>query len=196
MSHVSAEAVEQVFCCGAAARLLPRICAAGWMAGAGLLALRLAGETDRAIGLSVAVLVASAGAVVSLWMLRQGHCVRHVLRVDRTGLTFVSSGGERRLPFEAIADLRFEGSLGPSRRWLAAVVLGDRDGRDWPICAQIDRAGELIEAIVLRSGRSDLAAWVDALRLSRRVRFGRAERALNFAIAALVMVSGALLPVR
>lgn len=193
---VTPETIERVFSCGAAARRLPRVCAGGWMAGSALLALRLGGQTQRGIGLSVALLVAGVGAIASLWILRQGSFVRSVIRVGTAGVTFAASGRESFLPYDSITDLRFEAPLGSSRRWLAAVVLGDREGRVWPICAQTEEVGELIDTLIRRSGRNDLRAWADALNLTRALSLGWAERALNLTVAAGVVLGGALFPVR
>jgi len=184
------ESAGALYYCGVTARWLPRILAAALLISALLAAERLAPQV-RAAGWGLfAPAVVLLGGLLALAVVRQGGEVRRTVRFSAGAVLFREGKRRFELPFDRIESMAWEPPFAVRRNWIPAVSLVDRDGRSWRIPAFIERGDQLIAELVHRSGRNDLAAWSEALRLASRL--GRPARAVSigYLVAATVLGLG------
>ena len=191
MSAEIAENVpEAIFVCPAAALWLPRALAGSVLAATVFVTGRvdplatLVGSRAFRTGL---VLV---GAIVALWILRRGNEVRMSIAVRSKSLAFRLGRADLTLRFDRIQAVRYDAPFGASRSWLPAVVLVERGDRDWRLPAMLEEGPRLIDEIVERSGREDLAAWADALRLRQRMGRSPMRVRVGYTLALAILALG------
>jgi hypothetical protein len=190
------EASEASYACGTAARWLPRV-VAGSLLTAGLLAVGRLGMQPGVPGArTFRMLLVMATALAALWIVRKGGEVRIRVHVAAAQIRFELGRRGASLSFEDIEGVRYEAPFGPSRFWLPATVLVGRDGRGWRLSALLDSGGRLVDEIVERSGREDIAAWVDALGIRERMGRARQRVRVGYAIAAGIVLVAALYALR
>jgi hypothetical protein len=184
------ESDGRLYRCGATARWLPRILAAALLVSALLAADRLAPRVRLAGWGLFAPAVVLLGGLLALAVVRQGGEVRRTVRFSAGAVLFGEGKRRFELPFERIETLAWEPPFATRRRWVPALSLVDRDGRSWRIPAFIERGEQLIAELLRRSGRNDLAAWSEALRLASRL--GRPARAVSigYLVALVILVLG------
>ena len=157
------------YVCGPAARWLPRALA-GSVLVAGLLAVAGIGSQAKIpLSQGFRLLLMMTTAAMALWIVRKGGEVRIRVSVDAQGIVFEAGSHRRSVVFEKIEALRFEGPFGPSRSWLSATVVVDKTEREWRLSGLLARGEELIDEIVQKSAREDLAAWADAHRIREKM---------------------------
>ncbi len=178
--------------CGGAARWLPRALAGSVLAAGMLAGARIEARGGVPGSASFRVLLVLAAAATALWIVRKGGEVRVQARPDAEGLVLTTGNRRARVAFDDLEAVRYEGAFGPSRSWLPAAVLVDRFGSGWRLSALLDDGARLIDEIVERSGREDLAAWVAAHRV--RARMARAVLLVRagYSVAAGVLAVGVL----
>jgi len=181
---------SRVYLCGIGARWLPRVLG-GAVLGAGLLAVARIGAQSTVPGARSfrGVLVVFV-AIVALWIVRKGSEVRLRVRVDRDGLSFEHRGRSAGLAYADIDAVRYEAPFGASRAWLPAAILSDRREREWRLCALIDAGDRLLAEVVERSGRDDLAAWVEAQRIVEKMSRSAMRVRVGYALAAAITLAG------
>ena len=169
MSEGEREARGTTYRCGVAARWLPRALAGSILVSVLPVLLRsdpdsrVAGSGPFHTGLILLV------ALVGLWVLRRGGELRLVIEIRADRMLFGAGSRQAELRFSQIDALRYEAPFAATRTWLPATVLIDRDGTCWRLSALLERGHLLIEELLARSGREDLAAWVDALNVRGRM---------------------------
>jgi len=185
-----------VFRCGAAARWLPRVLAGSVLATAMFVAMR-PGPASAVLGAREfrAGLVIMAG-VVALWVVRKGGEVRIEVGLGRNGLVLSRGPHRTELAYDEIDGLRYEAPFGTSKSWLPAVVLTDRRGAAWRLSSLLDRGGDLIDDLLQLSGRQDLHAWADALRIRRRMAGSGRRVGLGYGGACVVLLAGVIFYLR
>ena len=177
---------ELRFRCGPLARWLPRA-----LAGAVLVAALLAGqriEQRGGAGAQAQLLIVAAGAILALWVLRQGSEVRVEVEIDDRGLAFCRGAHRSALPFSAIERLTWAPSFSLSRTWVPGCVVLDAEGRHWRLCALLNRGDRLVEELVRRAGRDDLAIWAKERSLLRHMARTGMFVVLGYAAAATILV--------
>ncbi len=179
------------YACGTAARWLPRVLAASLLVSGWLLVVRLGPDSTVPGARSVRGLVVVAAALVALWIVRKGGELRLRLRVTDDGLRFEHRSHSAELPFEAIESVRYEAPFAGSRVWLPAAVLVDSQDRSWRVSALLDGGDRLFVELVRRSGREDLAAWVDAHRVIERMGRSAWRVRLGYALVATIFLGAA-----
>jgi hypothetical protein len=190
------EAAPSVYRCSAAARWLPRTVAATVV----LATLFVTGRFEGAPGvvgsprLRMALWIGAG--LFALWVLRKGAELR--LRCWLTGDSLVFDYGTKpnSLPFGEIESLKFAPPFSWRRSWIAATVIQDRRGQAWRLPVALVDGDLLVNELVTRSGREDLAAWVDALNVLPRMRRGRLHPFLAYAIAAAVAAAAIVFNLR
>jgi hypothetical protein len=136
------------------------------------------------------------GGIVALWLVRQGGETRIEVGLGCEGL-FLFRGAHRTvLRYDDIDALRYDAPLGSSRSWLPATVLTDRHDTEWRVSALLDRGDDLISELLRLSGRDDLRAWADALRIGRRMAGASRRVGLGYGVAAAVLSVGVLFVLR
>lgn len=178
--------------CSAAARWLPRLLAGAILAAGTLVALRIDPHSTVSGSRVFRTLLVVTAAVAALWVVRRGAELRVAVAVAPEGLLFGAGSRELRLRFEEIAAMRYEPAFGASRSWLPAAVLVDRDGRSWRLSGLLAHGERLTAEILSASGRQDLASWVEAHRIDRRMA-GAARRTGVGYFAALAILGSATL---
>lgn len=177
---------ELRFRCGPLARWLPRA-----LAGAMLVAALLAGqriEHRGGVGAQAQLLIVAAGAILALWVLRQGSEVRVEVEVDDRGLVFIRGAHRSALSFSAIEGLTWAPSFSLSRTWVPGCVLLDAEGRHWRLCALLHHGDRLVEELLRRAGRDDLAIWAAERFVVRHMARTGIFVVLGYAAAATTLV--------
>jgi len=129
-------------------------------------------------------------AIVALWIVRKGGEVRLRVRTEPDGLTFENRRISAGLAYADIDAVRYEAPFGASRAWLPAAVLSDRRGREWRICALLGGGDRLLTEVVERSGREDLAAWVEAQHIVEKMSRSAMRVRVGYALAGALVVAG------
>jgi hypothetical protein len=186
----SSASSEVEFRCRAAARWMPRTLSAAFLVGAMLAAFRLDAAKYLTFGPSVQGGVVVVGGIVALWILRAGAEARLRVRFDGGLLHFSAGSRNAALKLDAVDRLDREAPFGPSRRLFPAVVILDRDGRPWRVPVVIRPGEPLVREIVARTGRSDLEAWAESLRLEAWMRGGQWFVVAGYALAAAIVGIG------
>jgi hypothetical protein len=164
---------------------------------AGLLAVARIGAQSTVSGArSFRGLLVVLAAIVALWIVRKGGEVRLRVRADRKGLSFEHRGKSAGLAYADIDAVRYEAPFGAGRVWLPAVILSDRRGREWRLCALLAGGDRLLAEVVERSGRDDLAAWVEAQRIVEKMSRSVMRVRVGYALAAAVTAAGVVHLVR
>jgi hypothetical protein len=173
------------FRCGPWARWLPRVLAGAVLTAALLAAQRI--EHGGGVGLQAPLLVTVAGAILALWVLRQGSEVRIEVEIDDERLLFVRGAHRSELGFPAIESLTWAPSFSLSRTWVPGCVLLDDAGRHWRLSALLRRGDELVREIVRRAEREDLATWAEERALERHMGRTTLFVALGYSGAAAIL---------
>jgi len=174
------------FRCGPLARWLPRILAGAVLVAALLAVQRI--ERRGSVGLQAPLLIAVAGAILALWVVRQGSEVHIEIEVDDEGLTFQRGVHRSELPFTAIESLTWAPSFSLTRTWVPGCVLLDDAGRHWRLSALLRQGDHLVAEIVRRAQREDLATWAGERALERHMGRRTVFVALGYAGAAAILV--------
>jgi len=176
---------ERRFRCGPLARWLPRA-----LAGAVLVAALLAGqriEQRGGVGAQAQLLIVAAGAILALWVLRQGSEVRVEVEIDHRGLVFRRGAHRSALRFSAIEGLTWAPSFSLSRTWVPGCVLLDTEGRHWRLCALLRHGDRLVEELLRRAGRDSLAIWAAERSVVRHMARTGMFVALGYAAVATIL---------
>ena len=176
--------------CGAAARWLPRVAAAAVLLAFLLVSFRFQAWESNPGGSPLRVFMVVIGAAIGLWILRSGAEVR--LKVDledeRVRLSYGTVSST--VALDKVDRFEFDHPMTASRRLLPAAVLLDEKGTAWRLPVVLESGADLIDAIVERSGREDLAAWADSLPLRQRMNRAGLVTAVGYGAAAAVVASG------
>lgn len=171
----------------APARWLPRALAGSLLAAATLVALSVdpAGVSDysRPFGIALVVLA----AVAALWVVRRGAEVRVRVTPASKDIEFRLASSSARLAYADVDRVDYAPAFGPSRSWLPAMTLVDRDGEIWRVPALLDDGPSLVADIVARAARSDLEAWAEARGLASRMRGSRRRLAAGYGFAGMLV---------
>lgn len=178
------------FSCGAAARWLPRSLAGATLAVAMLIVAGLETETPIYGMRMFRILLVMLAAAVALWVVRKGGEVRMVVSLEEEGVAFEVGSRSAEVAYDEIEAVGYEAPFGPSRSWLPAAVLLDRSGRSWRLSGLLADGGRLVEEFVRRSGREDLAAWVDAQDIRSKMARSATRIRIGYAVVAVVVAVG------
>lgn len=180
-----------LFRCSAGARWLPRVLAAASLASGLLAAQRLDLARELPFARGVQVVVMGAGALLAVWLLRAGAESRLALTIGARRLLFAYGARTVGLEYEQIERLDYEAPFGMSRQLFPAVVLRDRDGRDWRVPVVLTEGGRALHELLERAGRDDLVEWAATLRLGARMGRGAIVVATGYALAAALLLAAA-----
>ncbi len=180
----------RVYRCGSAARWLPRALAAAVL-GVALVAAGGIDPTDR-LGLTrpLRIFVVMSGAVSALWLMRKGAELRLRVHVNAGGLGLERGAWKGEIGFDDLDRLEYETPLATSRSWIPALVLRERNGTGWRVPALLGAGDRLIVELIERSGRKDLAAWADVLRLRRRMGRPGTLTLVGYGVVVAFLVAG------
>lgn len=188
---VPAPAADVGYRCGAAARWVSRTLAGTAIVAAWAVTNRFA-EAPGLVGSSRFQLALWFGsALFAFWVLQKGAELRIEVVLTDESLVFSYGSNPSALPFREIATLRFEPPFASRRSWIAATAVLDNQGCSWRLPVALERGDLLVSELVRRSGREDLGAWVEALRIEARMRRGKWHVWAAYA-AAGAMLAGAL----
>lgn len=175
--------------CGLAARWLPRAFAGAVLLGSMLVAFRFSAGRASGVGFPLQAFLILIGAALGLWILRSCAEVRVKVDLEDEQILFSYGAQTSNLALAQIQRFEFDHPMTASRRPLPAAVLIDDDARAWRLPVVLESGADLIEAIVLRSGRSDLETWAETLSLRRRMSRGGLVTALGYACALLLLAA-------
>ena len=181
-----------VYRCGAAARWLPRVLAGSLLAAALVATKRVDPELVISGSRGFRAAAVMLAGILAVWIVRRGGEVRLRIAVDDTDLVFESGAERSTLHLVDVEALRYDAPFGVSRSWLPATVLIDRGGREWRLPALLDAGDRLVEEILERSGKQNLEAWAQALRIQSRMSRGGSRVRLGYAAAAAILGAGLL----
>ena len=192
MLRLAAERTDgPVYACGRAARISPRLLAGAVIVAVFLVTSRFQ-DAPGFIGSTRIRLALWAGAAVfALWALSKGAELRLKVGVSDEGLSFTYGARPAILRFAEIETLRFAPPFSERKSWLAATVLLDTKGQAWRLPVALEAGDRLVADLVRRSGREDLATWVEVLQVEQRMRRGRMHTAVVYATAAGFLIAGA-----
>ncbi|MDH3627062.1 MAG: hypothetical protein OEV00_12385 [Acidobacteriota bacterium] len=177
-----------------AARWLPRVLGATAIVAAWLISLRF---THRGIafagGLTLQHMVTALGLFLGWWIVRQGAELRQSVTVMDDGIVWEFERHRRELSWESIERLRFEGPFSRERRWIPAIALEDEAGRNHRVPTFISDGVGLLQELERRSGRDDLAAWIDAHGLLGRMATGRRQLLGAYVMTPVILAVALLL---
>jgi hypothetical protein len=114
----------------------------------------------------------AGAALFAYWVLSKGAELRLAVRLSRKGLEFSYASRPAMLRFDEIETMRFDPPFAARRSWIAAVVLLDQRGSAWRLPVELEAGDRLIDSLLHRSGREDLATWAEVLQIGRRMRRG------------------------
>jgi len=176
--------------CGLAARWLPRALAAAVLVAAVLAAFRFDPHEVLSASKYLRNLVAVLGGVLALWVVRKGGEVRTAFAVGADELLIRHGAREYSLRLEDLDRLAYETPFAQSRTWLPALVLRDRFGQAWRVPAFLNGGDRFLEELVAGTGRNDLRAWAETLRLGEIM--GRAGRRvlIGYVASAAILAAG------
>jgi hypothetical protein len=175
--------------CSLAARWLPRVLAATVLVAAVLAAYRFDPHQVLSASRYLRSLLVVLGAALALWIVRKGGEVRTSFAVTAEELLIRHGSREYSLRLQDLDRLAYETPFAQSRTWLSALVLRDRFGQTWRVSAYLRQGDRFLEELLARTGRSDLRAWADTLRL--REIMARADRRLLLGYGASVLILAA-----
>jgi len=141
-------------------------------------------------GFQLALLMAAAAA--ALWIVRKGGEVRVRVSVEAENVVFEVGSHRVSVAFERIEALRYEAPFGPSRSWLPAAVVVEQGGREWRLSALLRSGDALIDALVNRSGRKDLAAWAEAHGIRDKMSRSSLRLRIGYTLALAIVILAAL----
>jgi hypothetical protein len=187
---------EAPFSCAASARGLPWLLAAALVAAAGILAARIdpAGRIPNSAVMKGLLL--AAGAVLGLRVALSLNELRLRVRLREKDVLFELRGRTVSLAWGEIARAEWEPPFSHYGTWPPALVLLDRRAQRYRIPALVAGGDRLVEELLARSGRPDLADWAEAQRLAPRMGRARWWTAAGYVAAACVVAAAALAPLR
>jgi len=177
------------FSCGSAARWLPRALAGAVLVVAMFTVARLQAEPAVYGVRTFRMVLLVAAAAAALWIVRKGGEVRLIVSVAEDRVDFELGSRSAGVAYEEIDAVGYEAPFGPSRSWLPAAVLLDRQGRVWRLSGLLSDGERLVDEFVGRCGREDLAAWIDAQGI--RSKMGRAALRIRIGYAVVLVVISA-----
>jgi len=180
------------FRCGLAARWLPRVLAAAVLVAAVLAAFRFDPHEVLSASKYLRNLVAVLGGVIALWIVRKGGEVRTAFAIGGDELLVRHGAREYSLRLEDLDRLAYETPFAQSRTWLPALVLRDRFGQAWRVSALLDRGDRFVEDLLAGTGRNDLRAWAETLRLGEVMARAGRRVLVGYVAAAAILAAGLL----
>lgn len=187
---------REFYGCSGAVLWLPRVLAAAVVVASMLAAFRLEMSQGASLAKPIQGGVIVVGAFIGLWILRAGSEVRLRMHFDGPRLFFSLGRQSAAVELDAIVRLAREAPFGASRRLLPAAVLIEQNGRPWRLPVVLDHGAELIDDLLERSGRSDLAAWAEILELKQHMQRKQTVIVVGYSVALLVVLAGWLFYVR
>ena len=178
------------FRCGLAARWLPRVLAAAVLVAAVLAAFRFDPHEVLSASKYLRNLVAVLGGVLALWIVRKGGEVRTAFAIGEDELLVRHGAREYSLRLEDLDRLAYETPFAQSRTWLPALVLRDRFGQAWRVPALLSEGDRFIEELLAGTGRNDLRAWSETLRLDEVMARAGRRVLIGYLAAAAVLAAG------
>jgi hypothetical protein len=169
--------------CPAAARWLPRVLAASVLMLTLVAALGV--DPDGVVARwssGFRGMLAVAGAVAALWIVRRGGEVRREVRALDDALEVREGRRLARLPYAQIDSLEYVGPFGVGRSWLPALVVVDDTGRIWRFPALLPSGDRLVQDLLERSERSDLRSWAEARGLPSRMAHASRNLAIGYGV--------------
>jgi hypothetical protein len=133
----------------------------------------------------------AGAALLALWLLRKGAELRLSVVLTEEGLVFSYGARPVTLRFAEIETLRFDPPFAARKSWVAATALLDEGGRSWRLPVALENGDGLVAGLVRRSGREDLATWVEVLQVERRMRRGRLHQVVVYGTAAALLIAAA-----
>jgi len=176
------------YAAGAAARWLPRAVAGALLAATMAGGLRI-DPASSALAPWIRAFVVLVGALAALAVVRRGSEVRARFAVDADGLVVRVGRHERRLPWRSMTRLEWLPPFAGARTWLPAFAVVDDAGRAWRVPAVVEDGDRLVDELVRRSGRNDLAAWAESQALRDRMARARSRVVIGYAVAALAFAA-------
>jgi hypothetical protein len=185
---------ETAFSCSAPARQLPWVLPAALILGAGILAARIdpAGRVPNSAVMKA--LLVAAGAVLGLRVALSLIELRLRVRCRENDILFELRGKTASLARDEIALAEWDPPFRHYGTWPPALVLLDRRAQRYRIPALFTGGDRLVEDLVARSPRHDLADWAEAQRLGPRMGRARCWTAAGYVAAACVVAGAALAP--
>ncbi|GEM_PF-3486333 len=185
---------EKTWRCSPAGIWLPRVLAGAVLA-ASLFASRALdpGDLYRGSGLYRG-LVVTLGALLSLWVLKDGAVVKWSVQVRPKGIAFSTGRKSNLLEYRDIVTIDYHPPFSAGKQWVPAVILEDRLGGRWRIPTFIPGGAEWLSAFLEASGKEELAAWADAREISRKMGRGIGSLRTWYVLACLILIWGGLLP--
>jgi hypothetical protein len=184
------------FSCGTAARWLPRTLAAAMLFVGMFTVARLQSEAPVYGVRMFRILLVVAAAAAALWIVRKGGELRLIVSFAEDRVDFELGSRSAGVAYEEIDAVGYEAPFGPSRSWLPAAVLLDRQGRAWRLSALLSDGGRLVDEFVRRSGREDLAAWIDAQNIRSKMSRSAMRIRIGYSVVLVVLSAGLAFYVR
>ena len=178
-----------VYACGRAARLSPRTLVAAVIVAVFLVTSRFQNAPGLIGSTRIRLALWIGAAVFALWALSKGAELRLRVGVSDEGLSFTYGARPAILRFADIETLRFAPPFFARKSWLAATVLLDTKGQAWRLPVALEAGDRLVADLVRRSGREDLATWVEVLQVEDRMRRGRVHTVAVYATAAAFLIA-------
>jgi len=180
---------DAVYVCGWASRISPRVLAGALVAAVFLVTSRFQDAPGIIGGARVRLALWAGAAVLALWVLNKGAELRLRVGISGQGLSFTYGARQTVLDFGEIETLRFDPPFAARRSWLAATVLLDVRGQAWRLPVTLEAGDRLVAELVRRSGREDLATWVEVLQVERRMRCGRLHTTAVYTTAVVFLIA-------
>jgi hypothetical protein len=187
---------SDAFACGVAARWMPRVLAGAVLASAFLATQRMDLEGVHSLSRAMRILVVMAGALLALAITRGGAEVRGIFSLGPDALTL--AWGKRRMEvrYRDLAALEYDPPLSRRPFWLPAAALVDRNERRYRIPALVWGGERLIDELVRRSERPELAAWNEVRRIAPRMARPGLWTYAGYVLAAALLAGGVALAIR
>lgn len=184
------------FRCSTAARWIPVALAGAMLLGAVVLAVRI--DPDRRLpgAGAMRVLLVAAAAVLGMRISLSLRELGLRLRFRSEGVLFELRGRSLTLDYGEVRHLDWDPAFRHYAKWLPALVLVDRRARRHRVPALLEEGDRFVLEFVSRSGRTDLADWVEVHRIAGRMARARSWVVLFFAAAACAVAAAAVVPLR
>ena len=184
------------FRCSTAARWIPVALAGAMLLGAVVLAVRI--DPDRRLpgAGAMRVLLVAAAAVLGMRISLSLRELGLRLRFRSEGVLFELRGRSLTLDYGEVRHLDWDPAFRHYAKWLPALVLVDRRARRHRVPALLEEGDRFVLEFVSRSGRTDLADWVEVHRIAGRMARARSWVVVFYAAAACAVAAAAVVPLR
>ncbi len=182
---------SRTYRCSAWARWLPRALGASLLTASLLISFRIDPDQISAYSRPFKIGLVVFAAAVSLWIVRRGAEVRLEVTPAGEHLEFRYAARSARLAYADLDRLDFSPAFGPSRHWLSAMILIDREGGEWRVPAVLADGANLVEEILDRAARSDLRAWAEVRGLAAKMGSSTRRFAAGYLVAGFVLAAAA-----